>query len=1042
MMVRTDLTRQPVGRRLWYVWLFSLTIYCVSLYAAPPAGGGSLDVAVHDRATHSSLSGVYVALVELDQPAHQPTVEAIIDGAVKWEGIAPGRYVLIAEAPSFDPSFHNVEISDGKSGQVTAELQSEFELTGSVVDATGRPIKDATVSHPRAVPPIPLGVMSKLARQHARLRTTTDENGWWKLTVPLKDISLLVEAPGYEAAWISWDRKKDQMKMPPLTLRKGSSIRVLTNRPDPDMVLTLVPSAHVETSIPVDWRDRIWARDAETTSIEWKSMPAGEYDLVASWPDPRRFAAPVTLRHLTLSGNANGEIKVTLPDDPPVTPKNVRVGVPWKTDVRDLHAFIRTSTGAAEVPAATESVVAGRLLYANADAGSDVFFTSEGEVILGVRQTKAAENHEQGPRLEGIKFPRADGTLRVSVPELAPLPSYGNARFDECQGDKSYVLPVNVRKSGDVALPLLVGCRALMLRFESYSPVVARLTARVREKVWLGTHHLKGAASVQVHVVHKADGTNAPEAMVTASVDRGSGDAVTVAKGIARADGWLTMEGLPVGEAIAFQAQDSTKLAGTVTRTLEPGKREVIDPLALPEPASVTVIPRFEAAFKEENANAEIIAVILQPEKNAKTGLRSVELNANQQEAVFSGVTPGSWEVLAMVRMDGLTQPIDVTTLKIEPGDKTKLEPTIEPLVVAGHITSHGHGIAASIQFTDPPAPGAISRRVMSHEDGSFKTLLPRPGYYAIAARRRPPDADSQFPPRQLDHASRDIQLELPEGSLSVRVFSGASPAADAQVTASLLGDSPEPDQFLRLERKVKTNLAGEVTLDDLQDGMWLVKARGKDEAVAEKTVTITAATPASVTLTLDDGSTLEGTVFDSAGNPAGMAWVDCIYSASDNIPRTGYAAADSWGKFSIHFPKPAPEQLQCGVTAADGAIGTFLTAPVSDASLTLPSATSAVTFTNWSDRGNKDRYWLVAPDGGLFDLSWAAVKFRTLDAPFTIPKVPAGAWSVVRIDSAGAFSALASGRAAALPKITQVRLAAGEHKEISMKSGDTSGPR
>jgi hypothetical protein len=186
----------------------------------------------------------------------------------------------------------------------------------------------------------------------------------------------------------------------------------------------------------------------------------------------------------------------------------------------------------------------------------------------------------------------------------------------------------------------------------------------------------------------------------------------------------------------------------------------------------------------------------------------------------------------------------------------------------------------------------------------------------------------------------------------------------------------------------------------------------------------------------------LEGTVVDSTGNPAGLATVNCIYTGNDHIPRTGSADTDSWGKFTIHFPKPAPERLQCGVSAADGAIGAFTTAPTSDARLTLAPATGAVTFTNWSDRGNRDRFWLIAPDGAVFDLSWAAFKYRKLDGPFTIPRVPAGSWSVVRIDSAGAFDVLARGGAAGLPKVTQVRFGAGEHKEISMKSGDTIASR
>lgn len=107
-----------------------------------------------------------------------------------------------------------------------------------------------------------------------------------------------------------------------------------------------------------------------------------------------------------------------------------------------------------------------------------------------------------------------------------------------------------------------------------------------------------------------------------------------------------------------------------------------------------------------------------------------------------------------------------------------------------------------------------------------------------------------------------------------------------------------------------------------------------------------------------------------------------------------------------------------------------------------LPAATASLTITHWADRGNRDRYWLVGADGGLFDLSLAAFKLHQLESPLVIPKVPAGAWSVVRLDSAGAFSMLAGGGAASLPKLTQISIASGQHKDISMQSGDTSGTR
>jgi hypothetical protein len=1026
-------------------FLLFLVVLCCGLYAAERAGG-SLDVSVRTRAANESapVSGVYVALVAGDQPAYRPTAEGVVDGSVKWNDIPPGSYALIAVAPSFDLSFRRVDIVAGKRGQVGIELQPRVELTGKIVDASGRPVAGATVSHPLVAMPALLGRMSDLSRQKALeyLRTTTDDHGSWKLAVSAGRASpLLIEALGYGPAWVTSDPAK--LEMPPVTLRKGSSLRVVTNRPAPGFVVTLTPSASIDTSIPFEGQKQVWARETTTMAVEWISLPAGEYDIVGTWPDPRRFSAPVTLGHVTLAGSGAQESHLTLPDPPPLASKYVRIIVPTKTEINDLRAFMRTASGAKEIRAASEYALSGRVLYADADAGpDDVFFTTTGEVILAMPRGHGEKTKQRGPAVDGISFSKAEGRLHVSVAAGGPLPSHGNAGFQECTDNRSFVLPINVAKSGDVALPLLVGCRALALRFGSFSPLLLPSTASQGETVWLGRHNLKAAASAEIHVTQQPGGTNVAGAIVTASVERPSHGSVVVAQRIAGDDGRLVMEGLPVGEEIAFRAQESsTKLAGTVTRTLDAGQRATIDPLPLPEPASLTVAPRFETEFKNENADAEIVAVVAEGEEGDKPDHRSIELDAKQQEAAFRGLNPGTWRILVLIHLGGITQPIDVATVTLESGDAKKIEPEIRPLVLSGHVTSHGHGVATSLAFTDPPGPGAITRRVMAKEDGSFHTVLPRPGLYAVAALRSLGDPDIELGPIRFDDSSGDVHIVLPEGSLSVRVFSGSggSPAADVQLIASLLTDAPAQGGFERLERRVRTNSIGEVAFDDLQEGSWLVRARSNDGAIAEKTVAVSSAHPASVTLNLNDGSLLEGTVVGGVGLPAGMAAVDCIYSSTDNIPRTVRADADSEGNFSIHIPLPAPERLQCGVTTLDGAIGTFITAPVSDARFALPPATALLTITNWSDSANRDRFWLVAADGGLFDMSWAARKLRTWAAPFTIPRVPAGVWSVVRIDSAGAFQLLASGGAGSLPRIAGIRVVPGKGQQISMKNGDTS---
>jgi hypothetical protein len=360
--------------------------------------------------------------------------------------------------------------------------------------------------------------------------------------------------------------------------------------------------------------------------------------------------------------------------------------------------------------------------------------------------------------------------------------------------------------------------------------------------------------------------------------------------------------------------------------------------------------------------------------------------------------------------------------------------------VVTGRVVSHDRGVKGSIAFADPAASAyRIQRHVDTGDDGTFQALLPGPGVYGISVRRsQPMTGDLDIGSMRFDETSHDVNIALPDGSLLVRVLSGGAPA-EAMITATLLTDAGDDQGVTKITREGRTRVSGETTLGDLEDGTWLVHAHDQNGSVAEKSVVVSSSQPASVTLDLDGSSTLEGTVLDGTGSPAAVAAINCISFGSDAIPRSLSSDTDLSGHFSINLPSPAPERLQCGVTTMAGEIGTFMTAPRTDAQFVLPPATGMVTVTNWTDRGNSDRFWLVSQDGGLFDLTWAARKLHRLVAPLTIPKVPAGSWSVVRIDSMTAFDFLSHGRADGLPNVANMRVVPAKNVQIRMDGGDPS---
>jgi hypothetical protein len=350
---------------------------------------------------------------------------------------------------------------------------------------------------------------------------------------------------------------------------------------------------------------------------------------------------------------------LSLPPDPPLGSSSVRVIVP-RLEGHDLRAFARGSKEEVRpVRVSSETVAGGVLLYADVDAlPEEVFFTTTSSVIV----TPGVDPSLPDAAAKGMAFARAEGELRLTVSEEAALPSSGSANFQECVRNQGFVLPVDVAKNGQVSAPLLVGCHGLTLTFGGFSPLIMPLHARRGERVALGTFRLRAAASAAVHVIQEPSGNDVAGAVVTASVDRGSAGRQGVGRRVALQDGRALLEGLPVGEEVTFRAQnESTKLAGTTVRVLRPGERATIE-LPLPEPASLTVIPKLDAQFKDQNTKAQIVGVAADPEQGERSDHRSVQLDpdAAEQRAQFHALVPGKWHILVMLQLGGATQPVEV----------------------------------------------------------------------------------------------------------------------------------------------------------------------------------------------------------------------------------------------------------------------------------------------------------------------------------------------------------------------------------------------
>lgn len=178
----------------------------------------------------------------------------------------------------------------------------------------------------------------------------------------------------------------------------------------------------------------------------------------------------------------------------------------------------------------------------------------------------------------------------------------------------------------------------------------------------------------------------------------------------------------------------------------------------------------------------------------------------------------------------------------------------MKPLIFTGLVVSGDHGVSAYVGIGDPPGPNARRRDIHSTNDGRFKALLPRPGYYHVTVRRpglaEPIDVGQVL----FDASTPSVRIELPEGTLTVHVRSGDAPVPDVAVVAMMRADAPDGTGVTRMTRRAITDANGAVSFDNLQIGTWSVEAREPHTGrMAEKAATVSRSSPADATLELTD---------------------------------------------------------------------------------------------------------------------------------------------------------------------------------------------
>lgn len=1002
--------------------LFLLPVTTVLLAAPAEVDSTPLTVSVR-LGGKLSTDPVYVGLIPMDQSPGHPLRETVASTGVAVLAVPAGKYGLMAAANGFVSDFRQIEIAAGARNEITVDLAAAPMFSGAVADAEGNPIAGARVSYaPAASVPV-LADMSALLLQHlsASMRTTSDENGWWQL--PAARFPLLIEANGWTPAWVMPKTSKSPTDV---FLRKGSSLRVTLDRTDRSIVVSAIPLSKDEYGVPDRARPLIWGREASAQSLDWTSLPVGDYKLVASYPDPARFAPPVDIGKVTLVAGDSASVRVTLPPERAAAAAYVTLRVPNRTDLSELRAFARESGGARTVRHAIREALGGRIIFIDsAVAPADVYLTTHAELITA----------SPGPApsamktVDAMRIPRGEGKLRVIPAEGVVLPQAATVSFSSCTHNEQIALPVDIPKDGVLRFPLLVPCGSFTLSFTGAGSLGLTASTGPGEEKWLGEHVLNAAAGAEVHAVYA--GMGAPGVVVRAMVlqDR---QPVPVAEAIADEHGIAVLNGLPAGD-VTFEARfKETQHTGSTTATLQPGEKTVIDPLEIPEPSSLTIAAEFDPLFKSEYPAAVLFGLAVEREGNSKEN-RQANLRGKSPQATFDDLSPGTWRVVAMVEVDEIPQPVEVDRIELNAGEQKRVTSTIKPLVFTGQVFSNGRGVAALVGIGDPPGPNAVRRDIQSASDGRFKVILPKEGLYRVTVNR-PAAEPIDVGAVAFQAASPSVRIDLPDGGLAIQVRNDDAPVAGAAILATLRVDSPDGSGAKRVTRKATTDETGSATLEDLQPGVWVVEARDRSGRTAEKSAAVARGGRAKTTLQLSDPNHFQGVVIDERGELAVGASIDCIFLGPGGSLRAIHGDADYAGAFSIPVPDPAPSRLDCGVSTASGAIAAFITAPGERVELALPQGTGSVTFVDWGERVIPDRFWLAGSNGRVFNLSWAAKKFGRLWSPLTIGRLPSGQWTVIRADSAAALSAIALGTAHSLPVVADIRVREGQAAEIRIQ--------
>jgi len=1012
-----------------------LTLWFLSGLLLPIPAYGAV---VRIKTTTAGATGVeaYVALVAPDASTNDPTAEAVTnEGAAEFD-VPPGRYEVIVAAPGWGANAMTVFAGDRTPQSVDIELTPHGTTAGVLETEKGLPVTSARIRWAAAAITPAIGLLSDLAMRHLGddQSSKTDENGWWSLTVPSdRMVPLLIEAPGYEPIWVL-HRPTEEASANRLVLRLGSSLEITTGDGVSGVLFTLVPSEPTEVVAP-DWQRAIWTRQADNQSAVWEALPPGTYRVEAHCADPLRFCVATEIGSVTVAKGERKKVRLEVPTFPARSSANAMFRLPRRIEHGEVEAFAQTSSGSvARAKHAARRTLEGVLVYVNTHApSSDAYLLSRTHIVAAGPADGSASTSRS------VELVRAEALFRITAPEHSDRPPGGRAEFRNCTHQTLVSIPFGVEDSGDVALPWPTECRSALLRFKGFAPVAIATSLRPAESKQIGVFPLSAAASIEVRAVRSPDLTPAARAVVRVMSLREPAD-IVFAERTASDDGTVIIDDLPAEEDLTVEARDAeSALSGSARVRLEAGTRTRIDPLEIPLPASLTVVPRFTSPFRDAFPDSRVLAIHIRrtAEDEASKTLRQ---NLRDEDRVhFDSIAPGLWSLVAVVDVGGLGQPLELESVELAAGQHREVDVTVEPDVFRGRLLSRGRGVAANVSVADPPGPGRIRRRFRTKPDGTFTIVLPQAGLYEVDVRFRQEHPAIDLGEVAFDDPLREIQLRVPDAEVEIHARVGEGPAIGAKVTARQLRNRGGGGVFeLTAAAPGQTDADGKASLK-LAEGKWLIEVNHAEaNRRGERLVAVGASGTETVVIPLEEKAVVDGVIRDPIGGAAAGARVNCLFLIAAHTPHSATALTDQDGRFSIDLPSALRDRVRCSATSGAGGVAVFTATAGGSVDVLLPPVSGSLVIEDWPARLASGAYWLMTPDGQIVDLSAVAGHLGKNWTVLAVPRLAAGTWRLIRADDTSAWVMVLRGLGTAMPAITEFSLGQGEIKRIRLQDDVT----